>query len=80
MKVVRLISQNNDETVEVLECMLTLARRGELSDFLATYRRCGKERVAYTGLYRHSPAHALKAAMRMSIALTGIESQARGAP
>lgn len=80
MTVLRLVKRSNSETVELLECMLALARIGELEDVETTYTRRGVEYTAFTGRYRSSSAEALRAAFRMSILLTRQESTARGNP
>ena len=80
MTVLRLVRKSNSETVELLECMLALARIGEIEDVETTYTRRGVEHIAFTGRYRTHPAEALRAAFRMSMILTKQESQVRGNP
>lgn len=64
-KVVRLVPESNEDTVEFIECMLVLAQSGELSDISATYTRSGAEHIGLTGRYRVHPAEAVRAAFRM---------------
>lgn len=81
MSVVRLVRRSNKETVETLEWMLQEARRGKLSDFLGSFRdEDGQHYTAYTGLYRADSSKALKAVMRMSVALMNAHDAVFGAP
>lgn len=69
MVVLTLVQHRNRETVQLLRAMLEMAERGELHDINVTYRYHGTERNMRTGLYRRSPAHALRAAVRLTIDL-----------
>lgn len=69
MTVVRLVERSNADTVELLECMLALARVGELGDMETTFTRQGVEQMAFTGRYRAHPSVALHAAFRMVMEL-----------
>lgn len=75
MTVLRLVSKTNKETVQTLEWMLQEARRGNLSDFLSSFRDDdGVEHEAYTGLYRADKSKAVMAIVRMQIRLAGPET------
>lgn len=63
-------------TIDVLESLLAKARRGEISGLALCFRCRGEERSVYTGVYRASPAEAVRAGLRMSLAL----NQALDAP
>jgi hypothetical protein len=80
MSVLHLVRKSNQDTVELLECMLALARCGEIEDVEAIYTRLGTEQRAFTGRYRHMPGEALSAAFRTSIVLTQQERAVRGDP
>lgn len=80
MAILSLVKQCNEDTVEVLECLLSLARRGELRGTSIYYRDIsGHEDAIFTGMFRNN-AEALKAAMLTSMFLTRQEEQARSKP
>lgn len=81
MAVLSLVKYVNRDTVEALECLLALAKQGELGGTAIYYRETGgHEDAIFTGIYRRNSAEALKASMLMSRHLTGVEERARGRP
>lgn len=69
MAVLSLVEFRNRETVKLLRAMLALAERGEIHDVNVIYMLDGEEKNARAGLYRRSPAHALRSAVRQTINL-----------
>jgi hypothetical protein len=71
MAVISLVRYRDRETHELLSSLALLAEH--LGGSVMTVYRSpdGSEKIAATGIYRSDPAKAVKAAMRISIALAG---------
>lgn len=79
--ILKLVRTSNRETLQLLEALSELARHEEVDDVLICYRKRGDAmRFATTGSYGASTAEALRAIMKVSVYLTEMEDQVRGAP
>lgn len=78
--VLKLVKSSNRQTIELFEGLSELARLEEVDDVIVCYRKRGNPvSIATTGTYRDA-AEALRAVMKVSVYLTQLEDQVRGAP
>lgn len=80
MQVISLVGRRDRETKELLDSLALIAEHMGGS-VLTVYRSPeGWEKTSMTGIYKADPAKAVRAAMRISVALTKEEETIRGRP
>ena len=79
--VLKLVLNDNSETVAIFEHMTELARQGKVKGSAVCFRdENGKEHAIFTGVYRTHPDKAAGAALRMSMMVAQLRGEYDSSP